>query len=116
MSIAYIITGLGIGGAEIVTIDIANRISGLGNNVIIIYLTGENLHKSDINTSVKTFALSMKKPPWSFIRAIFKARAILKSFSPNVVHGQMFHANIFARILKVFYKIPKLISTEQIYI
>ncbi|MDR3195950.1 MAG: glycosyltransferase [Endomicrobium sp.] len=113
MNIAYIITGLGIGGAERVTVDIANRISGLGNNVIIIYLTGENLHKPDINASVKTFALNMKKTPWSFIRAIFKSREILKSFSPNVVHGQMFHANIFARILKIFYKMPKLISTEH---
>ena len=113
MNIAYIITGLGIGGAERVTIDIANRISRLGNNVIIIYLTGENLHKTDIDASVKTYALNMKKTPWSFLGAIFRSHKILKSFSPHVVHGQMFHANIFARILKVFYKIPKLISTDH---
>jgi glycosyltransferase involved in cell wall biosynthesis len=113
MNIAYIITGLGIGGAERVTIDIANHISRLGNNVIILYLSGENLHKTDIDASVKTYALNMKKTPWSFIEAIFRSRKILKSFSPDVVHGQMFHANIFARILKVFYKIPKLISTEH---
>ncbi|MDR2399094.1 MAG: glycosyltransferase [Endomicrobium sp.] len=117
MNIAYIITGLGIGGAERVTIDIANRISKLSNNVIILYLTGENLHKTDIDASVKTYALNMKKTPWSFIGAIFRTRKILKSFSPDVVHGQMFHANIFARILKIFYRIPKLISTEHtIYI
>jgi glycosyltransferase involved in cell wall biosynthesis len=113
MNIAYIITGLGIGVAERVTIDIVNCISRLGNNVIILYLTGENLHKTDIDTSVKTYALNMKKTPWSFIGAIFRSRKILKSFSPDVVHGQMFHANIFARILKGFYKIPKLISTEH---
>jgi glycosyltransferase involved in cell wall biosynthesis len=117
MNIAYIITGLGIGGAERVTIDIANYISRLGNNVIILYLTGENLHKTNIDASVKTYALNMHKTPWSFIGAIFRSRKILKSFSPDVVHGQMFHANIFARILKVFYRMPRLISTEHtIYI
>jgi glycosyltransferase involved in cell wall biosynthesis len=113
VNIAYIITGLGIGGAEGVTIDIANRVSRLGNNVIIFYLVGENLHKSDIDAFIKTYALNMKRTPWSFLGAIFRSRKILKSFSRDVVHGQMFHANIFARILKVFCKIPKLISTEH---
>jgi glycosyltransferase involved in cell wall biosynthesis len=117
MNIAYIITGLGIGGAEKVTIDIANHISKLGNNVIIIYLTGENLHKSYIDISIRTYALDMNKTSLGFIRAVFKARKILKNFSPDIVHGQMFHANIFARIVRIFYKIPKLISTEHnIYI
>jgi UDP-N-acetylglucosamine:LPS N-acetylglucosamine transferase len=113
MNIAYIITGLGIGGAERVTIDIAKHISRFGNNVIILYLSGENLHKTDIDASIKTYALNMKKTPWSFLGAVFRSRKILKSFSPHVVHGQMFHANIFARILKVFCKISKLISTEH---
>jgi glycosyltransferase involved in cell wall biosynthesis len=113
VNIAYIITGLGVGGTERVTIDIANRVSRLGNNVIILYLVGDNLHKSDIDASIKTYALNMKKTPWSFRGAIFRSREILKNFSPDIVHGQMFHANIFARILKVFYKIPKLIATEH---
>ncbi|MFK2394546.1 hypothetical protein ACIXOK_00845 [Bacteroides fragilis] len=37
----------------------------------------------------------------------------MKKFRPDVVHAQMFHANIFARFLRFFYKIPLLICTEH---
>ncbi|MDR1244888.1 MAG: glycosyltransferase [Endomicrobium sp.] len=113
MNIAYVITGLGIGGAEKVTVNIANRISRLGNNVIIIYLVGENLNQQNIDTSIKTYGINMKKNPVSFFICLLKVRKILKNFKPDIVHGQMFHANIFIRILRLFVKIPKLISTEH---
>ncbi|MDR0398255.1 MAG: glycosyltransferase [Endomicrobium sp.] len=113
MNIAYVITGLGVGGAEKVTVDIANRISQLGSNVIIIYLVGENLNQQNIDTSIKTYGINMKKNPVSFFICLIKVWKILKDFKPDIVHGQMFHANIFIRILRLFAKIPKLISTEH---
>ncbi|MDR1943098.1 MAG: glycosyltransferase [Endomicrobium sp.] len=113
MNIAYVITGLGIGGAEKVTVNIANRISRLGNNVIIIYLVGENLNQQNIDTSIKAYGINMKKNPVSFFICLIKICKILKDFKPDIVHGQMFHANIFIRILRLFVKIPKLISTEH---
>ena len=42
MNILYIITGLGIGGAEKVTVDLANLMQDKGNNVAILYLYGDN--------------------------------------------------------------------------
>ncbi|MDR2252018.1 MAG: glycosyltransferase [Endomicrobium sp.] len=113
MNIAYVITGLGIGGAEKVTVNIANRISRLGNNVMIIYLVGENLNQQNIDTSIKTYGINMKKNPASFFICLIKVWKILKDFKPDIVHGQMFHANILIRILRLFVKIPKLISTEH---
>lgn len=113
MKIAYVITGLGIGGAEKVTVNIANHISRLDNNVMIIYLVGENLNQKNIDTSIKTYGINMKKNPASFFICLIKVWKILKDFKPDIVHGQMFHANIFIRILRLFAKIPKLISTEH---
>ena len=39
MKIAYFITGLGLGGAEIITIDLAQKAIRAGHEVIIVYLT-----------------------------------------------------------------------------
>ncbi|MCL2144997.1 MAG: glycosyltransferase [Endomicrobia bacterium] len=112
MRIAYIITGMGLGGAEIVTVDIANRAAWLGNDVLIIYLTGENIHKERLE-GIKTIGLRMSKTPWGFLKGFFKALSIVRNFRPDVVHGQMFHANIFARILRIFCRFGKLICTEH---
>lgn len=46
MNILYIITGLGIGGAEKVTVDLANLMQDKGNNVAILYLYGDNQYTS----------------------------------------------------------------------
>ena len=113
MRIAYIITGMGIGGAEIVTIDIANRMSRMQNKVLILYLTGTNFNQDKIDKSVETIGLNMTKNSISFIKALFYARKKLKNFQPDIVHAQMFHANIFSRILRIFYKFPHLICSEH---
>ena len=39
MKIAYFITGLGLGGAEIITIDLAQKAVRAGHEVIVVYLT-----------------------------------------------------------------------------
>ncbi|HED5572908.1 TPA: glycosyltransferase, partial [Yersinia enterocolitica] len=43
MNLLYIITGLGMGGAEKQTVLIANKMYEAGHNVMIISLTGETL-------------------------------------------------------------------------
>ncbi len=113
MNIAYIITGLGFGGAEAITIDIANRIAYAGNNVLLLYLTGENTQEHRIASQVKVVGLDMRKTPAGFIKAFIKARAILKEFHPDIIHAQMIHANIFARLLRIVYHQPTLICTEH---
>lgn len=45
MNVLYVITGLGVGGAEVVTINLANTFHSLGNKVGIVYLSGSNQHK-----------------------------------------------------------------------
>lgn len=50
MNVLYVITGLGVGGAEVVTINLANTFHSLGNKVGIVYLSGSNQHKEKINS------------------------------------------------------------------
>jgi glycosyltransferase involved in cell wall biosynthesis/Fe2+ transport system protein FeoA len=113
MKIAYIITGMGTGRAEIVTINIANRMSRMQNKVIILYLTGKNSNQDKIDKSVQVIGLNMTKNPINFIKVLFYAKTILKNFSPDIVHSQMFHANIFSRILHTFCRFSQLICSEH---
>ena len=113
MKILYVITALGVGGAEIVTINIANQIVSRGYGVTILHLREMNNLKSYIDPRVQTVTLSMTKSPVSFIKALFRASKFIKRWKPDIVHGQMFHANLFCRILRVFLRFPVLITTEH---
>ena len=113
MNIAYIITGLGLGGAEVITIDIANRTARNGNNALILYLTGENALEHRIDAQVETVGLDLRKTPLHYLKALLKARRILRKFRPDIVHAQMFYACMFARILRLIFYRPKLICTEH---
>jgi glycosyltransferase involved in cell wall biosynthesis len=104
---------MGLGGAETVTVDIANRMARLGSEVLIIYLTGANVYKEKLDGGIKAIGLHMSKTPWGFLKGFFTAFSLVRQFKPDVVHGQMFHANIFARMLRCIFKFPKLICTEH---
>lgn len=113
MKILYVITGLGIGGAEAITIDIANQMSDWGHDVTLLYLTGENAQVARINSHVNIIGLGVSKKIGSAINGVYKAMRIIKTWKPDIVHSHMVHANIFCRILRVFCKIPFLICTEH---
>ena len=111
MKILYIITGLGMGGAEIQTCLIADKVYAEGNDIMIISLTGKTLIKP--TNDIPIVELKFRKNILSFFHSLFKARAIIKKFKPDVIHSHMFHANIFSRILRIFTSIPYLICTAH---
>lgn len=111
MKILYVITGLGLGGAEKVVCDLADQMVLKGHEVKIAYLTGDRLvipKSSDIE--IIYLALNGIK---SFIPASIQYRNLLRSFRPDVVHAHMVHANIFVRLNRINQKIPKLICTAH---
>ena len=111
MRILYVITGLQVGGAERITVDLAERMRQRGNTVALIFLSGEQqVHVAD---EIPVYNLEMKKTPLGFFHALLKARGIVHSFSPDVVHGNMFHANFFCRILRLLCSVPRLVCTEH---
>ncbi|MDA5497731.1 glycosyltransferase [Yersinia aleksiciae] len=111
MRVLYIITGLGMGGAEKQTCLIADRIAAAGHKVIIISLSGETLVKP--NKNIPIIELSMKKNIFSMFSSLLAAKKIIKEFNPNVVHSHMFHANIFSRVLRVIVRVPWLVCSAH---
>lgn len=111
MRILYVITGLGLGGAEKVVADLADQMNALGHDVKIAYLTG-NVQIKPASTDVEIIALHLNSAK-HFLLASKKYRKLVKSFRPSVVHAHMVHANIFTRINRAFCPVPKLICTAH---
>lgn len=111
MKILYVITGLGLGGAERVVVDLSEQMSLLGHDVKIAYLKGEAIVKP-ISTDIELVALEFEGIS-SLILASKKYKAVVKEFNPDVVHAHMIHANIFARLNRPGTGVPKLICTAH---
>jgi glycosyltransferase involved in cell wall biosynthesis len=109
MNILYLITGLGMGGAERVVTDLADNMISLGHKVTLVYLVGEAIVKPE-SPNVDIIFLDLKKNP---LFAFLKFIKILKLKKPDVVHSHMYHANIFSRISRLFHGFPKLICTSH---
>ena len=111
MNILYVITGLGLGGAERVVVDLADQMNALGHTVKIAYLTGEVLVRP-ASDKIEIIALNLNSKN-DLLSAPIKYKKLLKKFRPDIVHAHMVHANIFARINRVGAHIPKLICTAH---
>ncbi|MCU4311793.1 glycosyltransferase [Acinetobacter variabilis] len=111
MKVLYIVTGLGLGGAEKVVVNLADQVFLEGYQVKIAYLTGEVLVRPK-NKKIEIISLGLDKGI-NFLKASQLYRQLIKSYQPDVVHAHMVHANIFARINRIGCTIPKLICTAH---
>lgn len=109
MKIIYVITGLGMGGAEKVITNLADNMVDLGHDITIVYMIGDAIVLPQ-SRKIDIIFLNFKKNP---INSLAKFIRILKIKKPDVVHSNMYHANIFSRISRIFNPFPKLISTSH---
>lgn len=113
MKILMMITGLGMGGAEHVAVNLADELAVLGHKVKLAYLNGEiEVEVSPKNPDVELISIGMNGSK-DFAKAYIRLRKIVKDFKPDVVHSHMVHANIISRLLRLTTSIPKVISTAH---
>ena len=113
MNIFFIVTGLGMGGAERQVCDLADALANGGHKVTVVALTG-NIETAPAAAEVEIIALRMQKTLSGFLQAMSKLRKIVLEKQPDAVHAHMFHANIMARLLRLSgAKIPRLICTAH---
>lgn len=112
MNIAFIVTGLGMGGAENQVVGLADRFASLGHRVLVISMTGRSavLPRS---SAVRIQSLDMPRTAKGFLSAYRCARHYLREFKADVVHSHMVHANVFARLLRLTTDMPRLICTAH---
>jgi glycosyltransferase involved in cell wall biosynthesis len=111
MRIVYVLTSLGVGGTERLVLALADRMAKRGHAVTLMVLRPQLAE--ECSTALDVVHLDMRKSFVSFSRALLRARSFVDRFQPDVVHSHGFHANIFARLLKLL--LPRLVVVSTIH-
>lgn len=109
MRIAYVLTSLGVGGAERQAVTLAERIAARGHAVSLIVLRGRQPHEWP--TTLDLVRLDMQKNPASIMAGLVRARRFLRAFQPDLLHSHTYPANMAARLLKIVCPAAVVLST-----
>jgi glycosyltransferase involved in cell wall biosynthesis len=109
MRIAYIVTSLGIGGAERQVVALSERMQARGHAAIILVLKPPM--PEQWATSVEVAHLNLRKSPFSLVRGFAHAVRVLREFRPDILHCHNFHGNLMGRLLGVVLPGVSVIST-----
>lgn len=112
MRILIVITGLGVGGAERMVTNLADRFVAEGHQVVVVTLHGSaELCPSD--DEVRMLGLGMTKSPCSIVASLARLRRLIKEFAPDVVNSHLVHANLLTRLLRLITPMPYLVSSAH---
>jgi glycosyltransferase involved in cell wall biosynthesis len=109
MRIAYMLTSLGIGGAERQVVALAERMASRGHTVVLVVLKPRAL--KEWPTNLQVIHLDMHEKLASVLGALMRGRRFLREFQPDLVHSHTYPANIAARMLKLLGAAPAVLST-----
>lgn len=111
MKILFVITGLGMGGAEHLVVNLADHYQNLGHEVAIAYAFGDAIVRPE-SDAIRLVSLGVKKYK-DFFTGYLNLRRVINNFKPDVVHSHMIHANLLSRLVRVTTTIPRLICTAH---
>jgi glycosyltransferase involved in cell wall biosynthesis len=109
MRIVYVLTSLGMGGAERQALAQAERMAKRGHKVAILVLRPRLAEEWP--TTLEVVHLDMRKRPSNMLRGLARGRRYLLEFKPDLLHSHSFHANLVARLLKVMIPSTAVLST-----
>lgn len=112
MTVLFVITGLGMGGAENQVVNLADKFAEKGLGITIAYML-EPVMVEPKNKNVKLVWLGATKSPLGMFAALKNLVHLIRKNKPDVLHSHMFHANILARVARIFAPVPKLVSTAH---
>lgn len=111
--ILFLITALENGGAENQVVQLCSRLVAKKYVVELVSMIEPLQYKHELNNAgIKIHSLGMSKGV-ADPRAIFRLRAIIRAFQPDIVHSHMVHANLLARAARLVVRIPFLICTAH---
>lgn len=105
----YVLTSLGMGGAERQVLGLAARMAARGHAVALLVLRPRQ--PEEWPTALDVVHLDMHRNPFSVLAAMARGRRFLLSFRPDLLHSHNFHSNVVARLLKPFVPQTLVIST-----
>ncbi|SAL82378.1 glycosyl transferase [Caballeronia terrestris] len=111
--IMFVITGLNLGGAESQLVLLVRELRRIGWDVAVVSMIEPRYFVQElegIGVTVVTMKMCPGKPD---ILALWRLARLVKSWRPSIMHSHMFHANVFARVARLFFPSVPLISTAH---
>jgi len=109
MRIAYLLTSLGVGGAERQAISLAERMAARGHAVALLVL--RDSQPEQWPTTLDPVHFNMSRTPASLLAGLWEARRFLRDFHPDLIHSHTYPANMMARLLKILHPATAVLST-----
>jgi len=109
MRILYVLTSLGMGGAEKLSLALLDRIERRGHTVALLVLMPPV--KEEWPSSAQRVYLNIQSSLLSMVRGFWHARRFAAEFQPDLIHSHSFHSNLLARLLKLLLGRSIVIST-----
>jgi glycosyltransferase involved in cell wall biosynthesis len=104
-------TSMGMGGADKQLLSAAHEMRARGHDILIVSLTALGPMGLEARTlGLRTESLEMPRgipDPRGMVRLV----RLVREWRPDVVHSHMVHANLMARMLRIFAPVPVLVST-----
>lgn len=108
-----IVTGLTYGGAETQVVRLAQRLLAKNWEVRIVTLLQPQVYVEELTClgiPVDWLGIRNKCPD---LRPVVRLVRLISSWRPHIVHSHMVHANILARLTRLFAPVPVLICTAH---
>lgn len=113
MRIVLLVTDLQPGGTPLRIAAIARGLRDAGDEVMVGCLAGRGPVSDELERDgITTFACGARRP-WH-LGAIWRLYAHLRRIRPDIVHSTLLHANVAARLVCDWLRIPLLTSTATI--
>ena len=111
MRILLLSTSMGMGGADKQILTAAQQMRDGGHELLIVSLTelgpmGLEARSLGIPTESLNMSRGVADP-----RGLLRLIRLVRRWKPDVVHSHMVHANLMARVLRLFAPVPALVST-----
>lgn len=115
-TIIELITGLGLGGAERLVLELTQELVSRGENIQIISLTSDTRILSQYPKFISPpTILNATQNPFSWIRPLLHLLKVTAKSQKIVIHAHMFHALLAAIAVKIFRPRLQIVFTSHNY-
>jgi glycosyltransferase involved in cell wall biosynthesis len=115
MRVAYLMTEMGCGGAEMQVLALAREMRHRGHEVVVLALRDEPtaLAPKFAQAGIPCHSFGLNSP-LNLVSALVRARRWAGDWRPDILHSHMVHANIFARLLRLLAaRVPVVVGTAH---
>lgn len=114
LTILQLSTGLGVGGAEKVVVDLATLLDKNKFNVFVIGINKSDDRLTDLKAAgIKAFSLNIRKKFFEVINGFSRVVHFCQENNVQVIHAHMPHAYFFAIVVKLFKPSTAIVFTSH---